>query len=63
MGIVDDASVAGEMPQAKEHIFLKEKAAWWSVPGDDGLARHEAFNETFQNRLKDWVVKGCPLRP
>ena len=62
MGIVDDASVVGDMPHAKEHIFLKEKAEWWRVPDDDGLARHEAFNESFQNRLKDWVAKGCPNR-
>lgn len=63
MGIVDDASVVGDMPHAKEHIFLQEKAAWWNVPGDDGLARHEAFNETFQIRLKEWAAKGYPLRP
>lgn len=62
MGIVDDHSVVGLMPKPKEHIFLREKAAWWRMPEDDGLARHDAFNEPFQKRLKEWITKGCPAR-
>ena len=63
MGLVDDASVVGELPRAKEHIFLKEKAEWWNVPENDGMARHEALDRPFQNRLDEWIAKGCPQRP
>lgn len=62
MGIVDDENVAGIMVKPKEHIFLKEKAFWWNIQEDDGLARHEGFNESFQTRLKEWVVQGSPIR-
>lgn len=62
MGIIDEASVVGSMPQPKEHIFLREKAKLFSVDRDDGLARHDGFNEPFQNRFSEWVSLGCPRR-
>ncbi len=62
MGIVDEASVVGQLPKPKEHIFLQEKAKWFRVCEDDGLARHNGFNEPFQNRFKEWVLEGCPRR-
>ncbi len=62
MGIVDDEHVVGEMPRPAEHIFLKEKARWWSIPDGDGLARYEGFTEAYQARLKDWVSRGSPRR-
>ena len=60
MGIVDDASVIGKLPLPKEHIFLQEKAAWWELPRDDGIARYAAFNETWKGRLEEWIEGGCP---
>ena len=42
MGIMDDATVVGSMPAPKEHIFWGEKAAWFKIGGNDGLAKHEA---------------------
>ena len=62
IGTVDDGTVVGSMVKPIEHIFLKEKAAWWSVSGDDGMARHEGFDEPFQRRLKEWAAKGSPQR-
>jgi len=62
IGLVDEASVVGQLPKPKEHIFLQEKAKWFSVYEDDGLARHNGFNEPFQNRFKEWVLEGCPRR-
>lgn len=47
MGIIDDESIVGKLPRPKEHIFLKEKARWWDVADEDGLARHFAFPEIF----------------
>jgi hypothetical protein len=61
MGTVDNESLVGEVGKPDEHIFLKEKAAWWIVP-DDGIVRHEAFDETFQRRLEGWVAEGSPRR-
>ena len=62
MGIVDDGSVVGSMPKPKEHIFLKERAQWFDVQQDDRMARHEGFNEAFQKRLREWILKGCIRR-
>ncbi|KAL8814860.1 MAG: hypothetical protein Q9223_005952 [Gallowayella weberi] len=62
MGIVDDASVTGKIARPKEHIFLTERATWWTLAECDGLARHDEFNHGFQARLKAWNVAGCPKR-
>ena len=62
MGTVDDGTAVGEMVKPSEHIFLKEKAAWWSISGDDGLAKHKGFDEPFQRRLEEWQAKGAPKR-
>ena len=62
MGIVDDSKVVGSIVKPKEHIFVGEKAKWWELDGDDGLVRHEGFNQPFQDRLKAWYAQGCPRR-
>ncbi|KAL8835217.1 MAG: hypothetical protein Q9170_003413 [Blastenia crenularia] len=62
MGIVDDGYVQGDIAQPKEHIFLAEKATWWSMVEYDGLAKHDEFNEGFQARLQAWNEAGCPKR-
>ena len=62
MGIMDDASVIGQLPRPKEHIFLGEKAGWWEVSSEDGLAQYESFNDEFKGRWKEWIAKGCPER-
>ena len=62
MGIVNDASIVGKIPYPKEHIFLREKAKWWDIRSDDGLAQHESFNQAFESRLAEWVAKGGPKR-
>lgn len=62
MGLVDDEHTVGSMPGPKEHIFLAEKAAWWTVDEGDGLERYENFINAFQKRLKDWEVRGKPPR-
>ena len=61
MGSIDDDSLTMKMVKAKEHIFLQEKASWWEL-SEDGLARHQAFNEPFQLRLKEWQARGKPAR-
>ena len=63
MGIVDEDSVSGILPAPKEHIFLSEKAQWFELAHDDGLQRHQSFNESFQNRFETWIRLGCPKRP
>lgn len=62
MGLVNDEDVVGTFVKPKEHIFLEEKALWWSISEDDGLARHGGFNEGFQRRLKEWGAAGCRPR-
>lgn len=62
MGIVDEANLVGKVPTPKEHIFLEEKAGWWNVSSEDGIAQHASFNVPFQFRLEEWVGKGCPKR-
>lgn len=62
MGIVDDSTVVGSIVKPKEHIFLGERAKWWNLADDDGLARHEGFNLPFQSRLQAWYAEGCPRR-
>lgn len=62
LGVIDDASVESTMPKPKEHIFLREKACWFSLPDDGGLDRCDGFNEPFQLRLQDWITRGCPQR-
>lgn len=62
MGIVDDGSIVGKLPRPKEHIFLGEKAQWWNIPNEDSIARHASFNESFQDRMKEWIAKGRQRR-
>ena len=62
MGIVDNPGVIGKMPQPTAHIFLKEKAEWWSLPDNDGLARYDSFDEAYEKRFEEWISKGCIRR-
>ncbi|GAW19477.1 hypothetical protein ANO14919_089640 [Xylariales sp. No.14919] len=62
MGLVDNEHIVGALPPVKEHIFLADKAEWWKVPPDDGIARHDGFNEAFTRRLREWSDRGRPQR-
>ena len=61
MGIIDNASVKGELPKPCEHIFLKEKACWWNL-GDDGLARYDGNPEEFDQSIEEWAKNGSSKR-
>jgi len=62
MGTADDETVVGTIVRPKEHIFLREKAGWWEISENDGLERHEAFDEPFQRRLAEWEAQGKKKR-
>lgn len=42
LGTVDLDSFKGTMPKVEQHIFLREKAPWMTVP-DDGAKRLDTF--------------------
>ena len=56
-GTFNGESVRGELPKVSEHIFLREKAAWFEVP-DDGIPRFDGFPEEFLKKLEDWRNRG-----
>lgn len=62
MGTVDESKVVGSIVKPTEHMFLREKARWWELANDDGLAKHEGFDQPFQDRLRAWYAEGCPRR-
>ena len=39
--------------QPEEHIFLSDKASWFTLP-DDGLGRFDEFDPPFQDKLNKW---------
>ena len=51
-GTIDECN--GKLDPPVEHIFLKEKAPWFTLP-DDGLPRHDGFDAPFQKKLDAWV--------
>ena len=53
-GVIDQSSEP--IPPPMEHIFLKEKASWYTLP-DDGLPRYDGFDPPFQKRLDAWLEK------
>jgi len=46
----------GVMGKVEEHIFLKEKAAWFEVP-EDGIPKYEGFTEDFERKLEEWKTR------
>ncbi|KAL3422451.1 glutathione-dependent formaldehyde-activating enzyme [Phlyctema vagabunda] len=39
---IDEATIKGQLPKAKKHIFVGEKASWYDLPSD-GLGKFEKF--------------------
>ena len=58
-GTIDEESVERGLGQATAHIFLSQKAGWYTV-GEDGLKRWDRFSDDFQVTLEGWkkVKKG-----
>lgn len=54
VGSVDPQSFKGEWPKVKNHIFLKEKAPWVTLP-DDGAERLEAFPLAFAHVIEPYA--------
>lgn len=52
-GTIDDDSVEGELAPATAHIFLSQKASWYTI-GEDGLERWDRFSNEFQLKIDEW---------
>lgn len=52
-GTIDEESVTRQLVGPSNHIFVSEKASWFTLP-DDGLPRYEKFSPTFQKMLDTW---------
>lgn len=52
-GTVDEESMKGRILKPNVHIFVGEKAEWYSLP-DDGLKRYEAFPTGLTDALETW---------
>ncbi|MCJ1467204.1 hypothetical protein MMC07_005827 [Pseudocyphellaria aurata] len=52
-GTIDEDSVEGELTKATAHIFLEQKASWYTL-GDDGLQRWDRFGDDFQLKIDEW---------
>ena len=61
LGIVDNDTIRGEVVKPKEHIFLKEKAMWWSV-AEDGAEKWDHFDNDFLNAKDEWAQGGAKRR-
>ena len=57
MGTVDEQSVVGLLPEPCEHIFLKSKASWWKIPGDDKLPKYQKFPGSLQSSWNQWIAE------
>ena len=55
-GTIDEDSVEGELGQATAHIFLSQKAGWYTI-GEDGLKRSDRFGKDFQLKIEEWEKK------
>lgn len=47
-GTIDDDKILAELPERSNHIFVAEKAAWFTIP-EDGLKRYMGFPEGVQS--------------
>lgn len=61
MGIVDVATIRGEVVKPDEHIFLGDKAKWLSI-ADDGAERWDYFDDGFIKKRDEWTSKGAKIR-
>ena len=52
-GTIDEESVQGELVKPSNHIFLGEKAKWYTLP-EDGLARYDEWPPGFEDALETW---------
>ena len=52
-GTVDDGIVVGELPGPTNHIFVAEKAPWFTIP-NDGLKRYDRFPDSIQEAINVW---------
>lgn len=55
-GTIDEDSVEGELGQVTAHIFLSQKAGWYTI-GEDGLKRWDRFGDDFQSKIDEWEKK------
>ena len=52
-GTVNEASIHGELLKPQNHIFVSDKAKWYTIP-DDGLERYDTFPPEFEDTLETW---------
>jgi len=52
-GTIDEGRVVGKLAGPSSHIFVAEKAAWFTIP-DDGLRRYDRFPDDFQEAIDAW---------
>lgn len=52
-GTIDEGSVVGKLAGPSSHIFVAEKAAWFTIP-DDGLRRYDRFPDSLQEAIDAW---------
>ena len=52
-GTIDETSMQGELLKPDCHIFVEDKAGWFTLP-DDGLTRYEKFPPGFEDTLETW---------
>ena len=52
-GTVDEESMKGRVLKPNSHIFVGEKAEWYTLP-NDSLKRYEAFPPGLTDALEVW---------
>lgn len=52
-GTIDEDTIKGSMVSATAHIFVSQKACWYTI-GEDGLRRWDRFSVEFQQKINDW---------
>ena len=52
-GTVDEESMKGRILKPENHIFVGEKAEWYTLP-DDGLKRYKTFSPEYIDLLDGW---------
>lgn len=56
VGTIDEESVQGELAKPDSHIFVGDKAGWFTLP-EDGLARYANFTPGFTDALEKWKMQ------
>ena len=52
-GTIEEDSLKEQLSGPSNHIFVAEKASWFTIP-NDGLPRYEAFSPEFTKMLDAW---------